>query len=227
MTAARKFQTSPETHTVEGIAAMYAQELGGRAGREIQVRDYHLHFAEAILARDAYALNFLANGLNNVGKAVFTAVTGVQLPRTQSGTWATILEWAGVDPKQDDLKKAEHHLQVLHTSLCSRFSEVDRLTRFAASGYAQGFVQVIKDGRRYLMADASGKVGLNLSARGLHGEHTRPYIEAYLAVQKIKVELGLQKEPVYVPADTPADNHSPAPKPTPATQLTEQLGMGF
>ncbi|MCH0726024.1 hypothetical protein K9U74_32825, partial [Pseudomonas aeruginosa] len=180
-----------------------------------------------ILARDAYALNFLANGLNNVGKAVFTAVTGVQLPRTQSGTWATILEWAGVDPKQDDLKKAEHHLQVLHTSLCSRFSEVDRLTRFAESGYAQGFVQVIKDGRRYLMADASGKVGLNLSARGLHGEHTRPYIEAYLAVQKIKVELGLQKEPVYVPADTPADNHSPAPKPTPATQLTEQLGMGF
>lgn len=189
MTAVRKLQPSPETHTVEGIAAMYAHELGGRAGREIQVRDYHLHFAEALLARDAYALNFLANGLNNVGKAVFTAVTGVQLPRTQSGTWATILEWAGVDPKQDDLKKAEHHLQVLHTSLCSRFSEVDRLTRFAESGYAQGFVQVIKDGRRYLMADASGKVGLNLSTRGLHGEHTRPYIEAYLAVQKIKVEL--------------------------------------
>ncbi|WP_370601862.1 hypothetical protein [Pseudomonas nitroreducens] len=228
MAAALQLPTTHDLLTVDGIAAYYAQELASRTGHAPRVSDYHRLFAESILSRNAYGLSALANGLNNVGKAVFSQVTGVHLPRTQSGTWAAILEWAGVDPKRDELREAERRLQVIFDELSSRFSEVDRLAAFAADNYARGFVQVIKSGTRYLMADAKGSCGLDLSTRGMHGPQTRPYIVAYLAVQKLKVELGLQTEPVYV-RDAPLQEKAalqPAAQ-RPRSDLSEQLGMGF
>lgn len=229
MSAARNLDPAFDTSSQEGIAAFYAQELSNRIGKPFPVTHNHLAFAQAILSRDAYGLKSLANGLNDVGKAVFTRVTGLALPRTQSGTWATLLDWAAIDPLQDKLKQAEKHLQGIHKRLQERFTGIDRLVAFAQENYERGFVQVIKDGRRFLMAEATGKLGLNLSARGFNGEHSRPYIEAFLAVQQIKVELGLQQEPVYVqetPATSPAEP-APSALSTPSAQLTEQMGMGF
>ncbi len=46
----------------------------------------HLNFAEAVLARAAYSLKHLANGLNEVGKMAFTQVIGIALPKTQGQT---------------------------------------------------------------------------------------------------------------------------------------------
>ncbi|HHH9443060.1 TPA: hypothetical protein ACP32N_005048 [Pseudomonas aeruginosa] len=228
MSAALKILPTHDLKSVDDIAAYYAEELAVRTGHAPRVSDYHRHFAESILAHDAYGLSALANGLNNVGKAVFTKVTGVHLPRTQSATWAALLAWAGVDPKQDELREAERRMHLIFNDLSSRFSETDRLAAFANENYARGFVQVIKSGNRYLMADANGSCGLDLSKRGMHGPQTRPYIEAYLAVQRIKVELGLQVEPIYVRDTPPGEQPKMQPDQQPSTApVTEQLGLGF
>jgi N12 class adenine-specific DNA methylase len=85
--------------SLDDIAKKYAEALGSGT-----VNTLHKDFAVAIVNKDAAALRYLANGLNDVGKRVFSEVTGVPLPRQQSKTWDTLMEWGGIDPQQQALQ---------------------------------------------------------------------------------------------------------------------------
>lgn len=87
---------------VDKIAARYAQVLAdGRPGVSPEVTNFHRRFAQAIVAKEALALKWITNGMNAKGKAMFSSVTGVKLPRGQAASWEVIKIWGGlmIDPK--------------------------------------------------------------------------------------------------------------------------------
>lgn len=92
------------------IAVKFAQALA-RPGVGAEPNDFHRKFADAIIDKDAYALKHLANGMNNIGKRVFSEVVGVKLPKTQAATWEAIRDWAGVTDAQDAQRNADIQAQ--------------------------------------------------------------------------------------------------------------------
>lgn len=98
---AQRKESAP-TADRDTIAKRYAAVLAeGRDGVSDEVKDFHLRFADDVLAKNAYGLKWIANGLNDKGKKVFAEFTGVKLPRGQAASWAAVREWAGVTPEQD------------------------------------------------------------------------------------------------------------------------------
>ena len=102
------------------IATQYAAEMrrAYRGAHSGIPGDIHYRFADAILAKQAYRLEYLSNGLNGAAKAAFTAVTGVVLPKQQAATWKAIREWAGVSDAADAVAKAQRKVSacLLYTS---------------------------------------------------------------------------------------------------------------
>lgn len=84
----------------QAIAQRYATALQ-REGVSDAVKDFHLRFADDLLAKDAFALKWITNGMNDKSKKVFTEITGVPLPRAQGASWEALKAWAGVTPEQE------------------------------------------------------------------------------------------------------------------------------
>lgn len=93
---------SPSTDVAARIARRYAEVLAqGRDDISPEPIAFHHKFAADVLARDAYALKWIVNGLNDKSKQVFAEFTGTKLPKAQGAAWQALREWAGVTPEQD------------------------------------------------------------------------------------------------------------------------------
>lgn len=87
--------------TRDDIAKRYAQVLAeGREGVSAAPNDFHFKFADGVLAKDAFALKWIVNGLNDKSKRVFTEFTGTKLPKAQGAAWEALKVWAGVTVEQ-------------------------------------------------------------------------------------------------------------------------------
>jgi len=82
------------------IASRYAALLA-RDGVSDAPTDFHRKFADQLMAKDAYALKWVTNGMNDKAKKVFSEFTGVKLPKAQGTSWEAIKQWAGITPEQD------------------------------------------------------------------------------------------------------------------------------
>jgi hypothetical protein len=84
------------------IASRYAQLLAeGREGVSPKPTDFHRQFADDLINKDAYHLQWITNGLNDKSKKVFAEFTGEKLPKAQGAAWEKLKEWAGVTLEQD------------------------------------------------------------------------------------------------------------------------------
>lgn len=174
-------------HSVEQIASKYAQSLShGRPGVSAEPRDYHFKFAEAIISKNAYALEHLANGLNDTGKKVFSDVTGVKLPRTQQATWAALMVWAGINPLQDAADRAKGNVEREKRFLSERNVTVSEHVYETFDEAIKNGAREIKtiSGNRYL---TDGSKGINLSERGTGRSLMVDYIKA-----RIKYQVALE-----------------------------------
>lgn len=82
------------------IASRYAALLA-RDGVSDAPTDFHRKFADQLMAKDAYALKWVTNGMNDKAKKVFSEFTGVKLPKAQGASWEAIKQWGGITPEQD------------------------------------------------------------------------------------------------------------------------------
>ena len=190
-----------------------------------EVRDYHIDYARAILDRAFYFLEFITNGLNETGKVVFCEVTGIKLPKAIGASHKALMEWAGTDPKQDALRKAQRLLKINRDSVAGQIGNMDEFVALIDGYYASGLVQLIHMNRSHILANRAGTSGINLSEKGFRGVITRPYIEAFLKVQQLRVEIGEIQEPQWMAPQAKAPVAAPTP-PAPAAQPV-QIGFGF
>lgn len=175
---------SPE---ITRVATMYAVELAaGREGVSPEPKEYHYRFAEAVTTKNAYALEHLANGLNDKGKKVFSQVTGIALPRTQQGTWAALMAWAGINPLQDTVIRMKGNAEREKRFLKEKNVEVsDRIYQEVNEKIKDGFREIRSiSGNRML---TNGVAGINLSKRGTGMHHLVDYINA-----QIKYRIALE-----------------------------------
>jgi N12 class adenine-specific DNA methylase len=114
--------------TRDQIMAHYAQLLA-QDGIKNNPLAFYQKFADAVLAKDAYALKWLANGLNNKGKKAFEWATGVKLPRTQNGTWNALKTWAGISEASDAAANARAEA----TRIAKRQQEDDEMAEREAA----------------------------------------------------------------------------------------------
>jgi len=93
---------SNDTHQAENLAKRYAETLAaGREGVSTSVVEFHRKYAAAIIAKDAYALRWISNGLNDIAKSVFSEFTGHALPKLQGATWDALKQWGGITEEQE------------------------------------------------------------------------------------------------------------------------------
>ncbi|WP_198292120.1 PLxRFG domain-containing protein [Janthinobacterium sp. CG3] len=86
----------------DAIAARYAALLAERReGVSPAPMEFHRRFAGDLLAKDAYALKWITNGMNDTSKKVFAEFTGTKLPKAQGASWTALKAWAGVTDEQD------------------------------------------------------------------------------------------------------------------------------
>lgn len=180
-------QNTIKTFDIEAIAKLYAIELAkGREGVSPEPKDYHYRFAEAVYTKNAYGLDHLANGLNDIGKKVFTEVTGIKLPRTQGATWAALMDWAGINPFQDAADRAKGQVEREKRFLKERNVSVSETVY-------EGFDEAIKNGAREIKSISGsryltdGVKVINLSARGTGYTLMVDYIKA-----RIKYQVALE-----------------------------------
>lgn len=176
------------------IAKKYAEALAeGRDGVSPTPNEYHAKFADAIINKDAKALEHLSNGLNDTGKKVFTEVTGIKLPKTQSATWQVLRDWAGISNEQDAVDKAASKLNTHRKLLDKKVTENDFNTMdgFIKDGYRE--VKVI-GGKNYLVNVNDNSKGINLSQHGSRMNQTIPYLKALAAHQNALDALELSKQ---------------------------------
>lgn len=192
--------TDGQSDEVIRIAEMYAAEL-----KMERVDEFHIKFARAVVDKDAYALRYLSNGLNDQGKRVFSAVTGITLPKQQGATWKAILEWAGVSEAQATLQDAQKDLAREEASLRKAISNFDFIQNEIKDIVSRGFNQLKKVGRETWLINSESQ-GFNLSKRGGKLNITRPYLEAYL--KTLAAEAAVSPVPAQQPT-TPTDPDIP------------------
>ncbi len=187
------------------IAARYASALHARNPRvhDGVVSPFHLAFGRAVARRDVYALQYLANGLNDVGKAVLAEVSGLELPRGQRATWKAMLEWAGVSEQQDQLREAQRVVDLEKRSLLSsgfKPEDLVRVDRWARGLIADGFEQFSKVDHRWYLVRASDGQGIDFSNRKHRLALVRPFFMAVIAeVEAQRAVEGLKRTDVLPP----------------------------
>jgi hypothetical protein len=175
------------------IASMYAAEMRkvyGGAHKGIP-GSMHYAFADAILSKNAYALEHLGNGMNGVAKTAFTAATGVPLPKLQGATWKAIREWAGVSDAADAVVKAQHKVNVEARFLSSTHN-VESTQAWIREQIQKGFTRLVNEPGKWLLANAAG-AAWDLSKRGTNLAKARPLIEAELALAKAQAALAAEQ----------------------------------
>lgn len=155
-----------------------------------QPADFHFKFADAILTKDAYALKLLSNGLNDIGKATFTTVTGLSLPKTQGATWQALLTWAAVSKEADAVHQAERDVRIALKTLQGRVDNADEFTQWIQSQLNSGYDSLKHVGNKWLLVNAKGD-GFDLSAKGTKLWQARPLIEAEIALRAARAALAV------------------------------------
>lgn len=174
----------------EDIARAYIRGRHERYGHSLgepTSNDYA--FADDIINKNVYALEHLANGMNDVAKAVFEQFTGVKLPKQQGKTWSAMLEWAGVTPEQDAVRKAEHRVGIEERSIEGQFDNTEVARKWAADRVADGYDTIEKNaaGETWLMrADGTG---FNLSKRGTRLNKLQPLLRAHINLKAARKAL--------------------------------------
>jgi len=199
-------RTVDENNEIERIASLYAAALGHPVSKRSR------EFASDILSKNAYGLEFIANGMNDKGKKVFSEVTGVSLPKQQGATWKAIRDWAGVSDEQENYRIAVRDV-AYETKAFMRENNVsqemaDKNKALIASKIAEGFDNVEKIGNSYWFTNNAGQ-GINLSEKPKKGylglSKSRALVEAMLVENKAKKLLdasaiqsqeSIQQEPV-------------------------------
>ncbi|MGE8063744.1 hypothetical protein [Pseudomonas sp. NPDC089569] len=216
----------PREEVEMAIATRYMKAMREKGNQFPDVvRDYHIDFARAVLDRAFYSLEFITNGLNETGKGVFCDVTGLKLPKAIGASRKALMEWAGTDPKQDALRKAQRLLKINRDSVAGQIGNMDEFVALIDGYYASGLVQVIHMNRSYILANREGTSGINLSEKGFRGSITRPYIDAFLKVQQLRVEVREIQEPQWLSPKAKAPDAAPT-LPAPTSQPV-QIGFGF
>lgn len=151
--------------------------------------EMHFAFADAMLQRDPYRLKHLANGMNDVAKAVFGQLAGVPLPKGQAATWSALLSWAGTSPIEDRVRTAQlataRELQLLR----AKAGNADIIHEWIKGLIGNGFNRLVLHERTWYLAHSSGKLGHNLSERGTRLHLARPLIEALIELQQAQSAL--------------------------------------
>jgi len=164
----------------EQIAQRYAEIMKERAGHDGIPSDMHYRLADAILSKDAYALEHLSNGLNKGAKQAFTDATGVTLPKQQGATWKAIREWAGVSDSQDDVNKKNAAAWREEKRIISKHGDKNAAEAKAMVGrkFAEGLTVVKKVGKELWWVNPETNQGYNLSAKGM--AKTQDFVKAYI-----------------------------------------------
>lgn len=184
------------TPTREQIAQRYADILKEKRGHDGAILDNHLRVADAILAKDAYGLEHLANGLNDSGKQVFSEFTGIKLPKQLGETWKVIRKWAGVTDEQDAANQALKHLVAMEKSLTFDLGK-EKMASFKADvekRFAEGFTEIRKVANKLLLVNPLSSSLINLSQKGY--AQTQPFVKAHIAYLAAKKALDAQGESV-------------------------------
>ena len=182
------------------IAKRYADIMVERAGHSGDVGDMHYRTADAIIDKDAYALEHLANGLNEGAKKVFSEFTGIKLPKQQGKTWEIIRKWGGVSAKDDASRKLRSSLRAKekHARYTHGDELVDQIKGAVEKLYKQGARKVEKIGRSTWLLNPKTQMGTNISQKGFgpHKQFILSYME-YLNQNKGKpMENELKKSKV-------------------------------
>lgn len=106
---------SEEEKEVDRIAAIYRQNLisaFGEAHGRPSLADRQRSFAHSIATRNAWGVEFIANGLNDVGKKTFEEATGIKLPKGQEATWVALRKWGSISDAQNEQIMARRKVAV-------------------------------------------------------------------------------------------------------------------
>lgn len=164
------------------IARRYSSALAeGRAGVSAEPGEFHYGFADAIIEKRVYSLEFLANGLNDTGKRIFSEVTDIALPKQLGATWERLREWAGLSVEVDNKNRAWHQV-ALQRRLIEPKVGLDAII-WASEKVEAGFNDLRKVGRETWLSNSEGK-GWNLSARGSHLTTLVPFFRAKIAYEQ-------------------------------------------
>lgn len=171
------------TPTQEAIAARYAALMG------LNMNEHHLALAQHIIDTNAYGLEYLANGLNPIGKAVFTEATGIKLPKQQAATWKALRTWAGVSDEADTKEKAWRKVIAERNALKGRIDDgaFEAIEEKIAAGFRR-LERAGKSGRQTWLLNEGG-MGFNLSQRGSGRSALVPYLKARLAYEEARDAL--------------------------------------
>lgn len=209
------------------IAELYNKALSAKGVAKLgEITAFNTKFAEAVLNRNFIDLEHITNGLNDTGKAVFAEVTGVRLPKGQKSSREALRDWCGVTALDDQIRASHRAVKVWHDAAARHFKTgMPQIVAMVQDWYDKGFVVLMHQDKKHWLCNRALTAGINLSARGVHGAQFRPYLEAFLQLQELRVQKGEIQEPLYV---DPNALHAPTPATKAgASQVTEQTGFGF
>jgi len=156
--------------------------------------DFLVRFASNILTRNARGLDYLANGLNDVSKAVFSEVTGIALPQQQGRTWEALREWAGITIAEDELYHAERREAREREQIVRRVRDAEKLLETLRHWVIdEGRDRIVTFNRKNCLVDADG-VGYDLSKRGSNLTICRDYIESLIALKHARAAVAAERQ---------------------------------
>ena len=158
---------SKDSVPVFEIATLYAQAMQKNYGgsHDGTPRELHFNFAEAVIDKNGVALEHLANGMNEVAKAVFTQATGVVLSKGQGATWREIREWAGISDSAEALRIATHKVNVEVKSLEGRVNNLAEGRAWIQARLNDGYTNLMNSAGKWVLSNSAGQ-GFNLSSKG-------------------------------------------------------------
>jgi hypothetical protein len=155
---------------INDIAVRYSSFLALRYGpAHAAVSSMHLRIATAIVDRNAWGLEDLANGCNDCAKEAFEWATSTKLPKGQAATWAALRKWGGISDAQNELVGAQRAAEVERLVLlpqhdaASMAKNIETIDTHIRDG---GMLLIRTVNRKRYWVDASATRGLELSARG-------------------------------------------------------------
>ena len=220
-------QDLPREDLSQLIAELYNKALTAKGVAKLgEITVFNTKFAEAVLNRNFIDLEHITNGLNDTGKAVFAEVTGVRLPKGQKVSREALRDWCGVSVLDDQIRAAHRAVKAGHDEAARHFKTgMPQIVAMVQEWYDKGFVVPMHQNKKHWLCNRALTAGMDLSARGVQGAQFRPYLEAFLKLQELRVQKGEIQEPLYVDPKAAA---APAPAITAvAAQVTEQTGFGF
>lgn len=186
---------------IHAIALRYQQAMHTKSPTQPDaIHDFHLNFARNIVSRSFDGLEFICNGLNSTGKAIFCEVTGQALPKAQGASRSALRDWCGVSELDDQLQEAHRNVAVwLRAAERELGHQMAGIVTSIAGWYNRGLVEIVKINSKHYVANRAGTGGIDLSARGAQCAKYRRYLEAFLDLQALRVKKGEIVEPAYVP----------------------------